>query len=59
LPFSYHEFCSFCGLDAGPESLSDYPERGGFPEILTYDTGDLILVNGKKITVTPAWKREW
>jgi len=28
-------------------------------EILTYNTTDLILLNGKKINVVPAWKREW
>jgi predicted AAA+ superfamily ATPase len=33
-PFSYMEFCSFTGANAGPESLSDYLEKGGFPEYL-------------------------
>ena len=41
-PFSYREFCSFCGLKAGPESLSDYLEKGGFPEFLKTNNTDVL-----------------
>jgi predicted AAA+ superfamily ATPase len=33
-PFSYGEFCSFTGIDAGHGSFADYLEKGGFPEYL-------------------------
>ena len=42
-PFSYKEFCSFCKLDAGPESLSDYLEKGGFPEFLKTGNTDILV----------------
>jgi len=41
-PFSYREFCSFLNLDAGPESLSDYLEKGGFPEFLKTGNADIL-----------------
>ncbi|MCL2192584.1 MAG: ATP-binding protein [Treponema sp.] len=41
-PFSYREFCSFMNLDAGPESLSDYLEKGGFPEFLKTGNMDIL-----------------
>ena len=33
-PFSYTEFCRFTGVNAGSQSLSNYIEKGGFPEYL-------------------------
>jgi len=41
-PFSYKEFCSFCRLDAGPESLSGYLEKGGFPEFLKTGNTEIL-----------------
>jgi predicted AAA+ superfamily ATPase len=41
-PFSYQEFCSFFGLNAGSESFADYLEKGGFPEYLKTDSTDIL-----------------
>lgn len=30
-----------------------------FGEIITFNSEDLILINGKEINVIPAWKKEW
>jgi len=30
-----------------------------YGEIITFNSEDLILINGKKINVIPAWKKEW
>ena len=42
-PFSYKEFLAFFKLDAGPESLSDYLGKGGFPEYLKTGNDDILL----------------
>jgi len=42
-PFSYSEFCSFFGLNAGPESLTDYLEKGGFPEYVKTGNTDILV----------------
>lgn len=41
-PFTYNEFCSFTGLDAGSESLLVYLEKGGFPEFLKTGNDDIL-----------------
>ena len=41
-PFSYKEFCSFLKLKAGAESLSQYLEKGGFPEFLKTGNTDIL-----------------
>lgn len=41
-PFSYKEFCSFFNVSAGPESFSDYLDKGGFPEFLKTDNTDIL-----------------
>jgi predicted AAA+ superfamily ATPase len=41
-PFSYREFCGFSGLSAGPESFTDYLEKGGFPEYLKTGNTDIL-----------------
>jgi hypothetical protein len=41
-PFSYKEFCSFFNVDAGPQSFSDYLEKGGFPEFLKTNNADIL-----------------
>jgi predicted AAA+ superfamily ATPase len=41
-PFSYSEFCSFFNFKAGPESLTDYLEKGGFPEYLKTANTDIL-----------------
>ena len=41
-PFSYQEFCNFLNLDTGPESFSDYLERGGFPEFLKTGNTEIL-----------------
>ena len=41
-PFSYREFCSFLGVNTGPESLKEYLEKGGFPEYLKTGNPDIL-----------------
>jgi len=41
-PFSYKEFCKFFKVKAGPDSLSEYLEKGGFPEFLKSDNTDIL-----------------
>ena len=41
-PFSYQEFCSFVHLNAGPESLLDYLEKGGFPDFVKTGNTDIL-----------------
>jgi len=42
-PFSYKEFLGFFNLTAGPESLSEYLHKGGFPEYLKSGNDDILL----------------
>jgi predicted AAA+ superfamily ATPase len=41
-PFSYTEFCRFFDFAAGPQSLSDYLKKGGFPEFLKTGNTDIL-----------------
>jgi predicted AAA+ superfamily ATPase len=41
-PFSYKEFCEFTAQEAGSVSLSDYLEKGGFPEFLKTGNADIV-----------------
>jgi predicted AAA+ superfamily ATPase len=41
-PFSYREFCQFTGQEAGPDSLKNYLEKGGFPEYLKTGNTDIL-----------------
>jgi predicted AAA+ superfamily ATPase len=41
-PFSYREFCTFTGQKAGPASLENYLEKGGFPEYLKTGNTDIL-----------------
>ena len=41
-PFSYKEFCVFNNYEACKESLSDYLEKGGFPEYLKTGNIDIL-----------------
>jgi predicted AAA+ superfamily ATPase len=41
-PFSYREFCAFTKRKAGPDSLENYLERGGFPEYLKTGNTDIL-----------------
>jgi len=40
--FSYNEYCNFFNIDKSAESLSDYIEKGGFPEYLKYCNTDIL-----------------
>jgi len=42
-PFSYKEFLGFFKLSVGPETLSDYLNKGGFPEYLKTGNDDILL----------------
>ncbi|MCL2066336.1 MAG: ATP-binding protein [Treponema sp.] len=42
-PFSYKEFLTFFKLKAGPQSLSDYLDKGGFPEYLKTGNDDILI----------------
>jgi len=42
-PFSYNEFCNFSGLKAGVDSISDYLDKGGFPEYLKTGNSDILV----------------
>ena len=41
-PFSHDEFCCFKNTEPGNESLSDYLEKGGFPEFLKTGNIDIL-----------------
>jgi predicted AAA+ superfamily ATPase len=41
-PFSYKEFLSFSGLKTSSDSLSEYLEKGGFPEYLKTGNTDIL-----------------
>jgi len=41
-PFSYNEFIRFFSLEPGCESLSNYLEKGGFPEFLKTDNTSIL-----------------
>jgi predicted AAA+ superfamily ATPase len=42
-PFSYEEFCLFLNLKQSSKSLSQYLEKGGFPEFLKTDNMDILV----------------
>ncbi|MCL2479617.1 MAG: ATP-binding protein [Treponema sp.] len=42
-PFSWKEYCSFMRVKAGPDSFSDYLEKGGFPEYLKSGNREILV----------------
>ncbi|MCL2832361.1 MAG: ATP-binding protein [Treponema sp.] len=42
-PFSYSEFCAYKDVTAGPESLKNYLNKGGFPEYIKNENDEILI----------------